>query len=640
MPPKKASKYRELPGSVALLGRGVSLILFIYLLLYLIGFSTSKVIFLLPVQFLAGGVGLVLFLVFLWVPINAGARRHSIPWYDILIMASSTGSALYFAATYHERMFASELHSTFEFALAIILLFAIMEATRRLLGMAVFLLTVMFFFYPMVCQYLPALIGGRGYSFHRLVEQFVVYGGIGVFGEFMKIAFVVLFIFLIFAGILQETGAGDFFLDLATGIAGNFRGGPAKIAIIASSMLGTMTGSAVANVAGTGAVTIPLMKATGYESHFSGAVEAVASTGGQIIPPVMGVTAFIMADIVGVPYWSICMAALLPGILYYIALFLQVDFQAAKIGLIGLPRTELPSVKKTLLQGGHFLLSILLLVYLLAFLQWSPTRSCLYALVALVLLSYLRKKHRPTIANLIRGIEFGIQLLLTVAISCASISIIAAAITMTGLGPNLAGALVEMSHGSLGALLILAGIASYILGMGLPTFTGYILLSLLIAPSLVTLGVPLMAAHMFILYFGLSSMITPPVCPAIYAAAAIADAPIMKTGFTSMKLGIVLLSVPFVFVYEPALILQGPLNETFAVFVSSAAGIYMLAGAFQGYLLRPTHLLERILLGVAGIMLFFPGWVTDIIGLGLGVVVMLSQLKKRRTSPACTTPVS
>jgi TRAP transporter 4TM/12TM fusion protein len=376
------------------------------------------------------------------------------------------------------------------------------------------------------------------------------------------------------------------------------------------------------------------MKKTGYRPYFAGAVEAVASTGGQLMPPVMGTAAFIMADFLNVSYVAICLGALLPAVLYYVGLFVMVHLEALKTGLKGVPRNELPSLKTVLRRGWMYFIPLLVLVYYLGVAGYSAESSALYAVASLFIVSLFKKEARLGLKKVIAAFEATARGMIDIIISCALIGIIMGSLSMTGLGLSLASGLVTLSGGHLSVLLLLSAAGSYVLGMGLPTTPCYIMLAALVAPALTQLGVTPMAAHLFVFYFGMASMITPPVAPAAIVGAGIAGASMWKTGYTAMRLGILILIIPFMFAYNPVLLLDGPLPAVIQAAVTSLVGVICLGAALEGYFIHRANWIQRIMLVVTAMALIDPGLLTDLIGIGLLAVVVLWQWKGRKRMKA------
>ncbi|MFC2060720.1 TRAP transporter permease [Chloroflexota bacterium] len=453
---------------------------------------------------------------------------------------------------------------------------AMLEATRRTVGLPVVILIVVIFLYTLYCNFFPGVFWGPGFSWQRIVGDAWLFPG-GIYGTLLHAIARYAFVFIMLACFLMVGGGSKFFLDLAFALAGRFSGGPAKVAIVGSSLFGTMSGASIANVAATGAITIPMMKSIGYKPYYAGAVEAVASTGGILMPPVMGMTAFIMADFMGVPYWEICVAAFIPAILYYVSLFSQVHFQAKKLKLIGLPSEQLPSALKTLMSGWHFILTLVILVYFLGVLRYSPTTACLYALWFLLVAGMFRKETRWTPRRLVAAVEESIRVQARVIAVCGAVGAVVTCLMITGMTLQLTGLLLEISGGSTFILLVLAAVTCIVLGMGLPSMVAYIMMAVLITPALIQMGVPLFCAHLFVFYFAITHVITPPVCTSSFVAAAIADGPMMKTGFQAMRLGIVAYIVPFAFVYTPALVFKATLPEVALAFLWAVTGVVSIS---------------------------------------------------------------
>lgn len=406
---------------------------------------------------------------------------------------------------------------------------------------------------------------------------------------------------------------------------GRFRGGPAKIAVLSSCLFGMVSGSAVANVVVTGSFTIPLMKRTGFRSHIAGAVEAAASSGGQFMPPIMGAAAFIIPDMIGSTYFDVVTAAFLPGLLYFLAIFFMVDFEAIKMNLSGLPKTELPSAKAAVKESGHLLLPVFVLIYLLAIVRTSPTLAAFWSVISVIVASMLRKSTRMNFSKILSALEEGAYAAVIVVSACGLGGIIIGCIMLTGLGMSLSTILVDFSHGSLMLLLVLTMVTSLILGMGMTTTACYIILAILVGPAIIKMGVNPMGAHLFIFYFGIISAITPPVAVAAYAGAGLAGSDPMKTGYAAWRLGLSAFILPFMFVYGPTLLLQGSFQMILLTIVTSVLGIYVLSAAIQGYMFGNLGVMKRIVLLCGSLLLIIPGLITDLIGFALVFFIFLSQ---------------
>lgn len=513
----------------------------------------------------------------------------------------------------------------------------VLEAVRRTQGRVLVVLGLVFVVYNFAGPYLPGLLGHRGYSLGRVVSQLYLTEQ-GIYGLPVKVLLQYVALFVAFGSLLEATGGSQFLIDLARALAGHVTGGLAKVAVVASGTMGMVSGSAVANVATTGCITIPAMKKGGYEPHIAGAVEAVASTGGQIMPPVMGAVAFIMADFLQIRYLEVCKAAVIPAIFYYFATFMAVHFYALARGLKGEPKDALPSIWAVLRQKGYFIIPILLLVHLLVR-GYSPTIAGIAAFGSVIAVGLIFPKGRERLGF---GLFFealsnaGGSLGNLVAIS-ATAGIVVGTINLTGLGPRLSGILVELSGGNMLLLLGLTAITSLILGMGMPTAVAYLVLATLVAPALTMMGAQQIVAHLFILYFGILSMITPPVALAAYTGAALAGSEPNRTGWTAVRLSLPSFLIPFAFVLAPELALQGSFLETLRPILTTSLGTILLAGATMGYFFRgQLKTAERALLASGAILLIDPSLMTDLVGLllaGLGVIMHLRFCRRTYDNP-------
>ncbi len=558
----------------------------------------------------------VLVLIFALVPARKGVPRDKLPWYEILLILGSIVGTLYIYVNFEAiGTFHSAWATPTEQVLALITLVVILEAVRRTIGWAMVILAIVFFLYVTFGHLLPPALYVPKFSFARLMATFYIFNR-GIFSSVLEMAATLIVIFIIFGSFLRVSGAADYFVKLALALVGSIRGGPAKVAVVASALFGTLSGSPAANVAITGSITIPMMKSIGYRPQFAAAVEGVASTGGIIMPPVMGVVAFLIADFTGVSYAKVCLASLLPAILYFVCFFIQIDLEAVKLGLRGLQRKDLPALGPTLKEGWTYIVPLLVLVFLLMVLEYNPMASCLYALGTLIGMTMFKKEIRVGPRKILTALEDGALGVLDVGALCAVAGVIVASLAVTGLGVRLSSILVSVSGGHLWILLVLAGLTCYVLGMGISSIAAYILLSILIAPALVNMGLPVLAAHLFILYMGATTMITPPFCPAIYVASGIAGSPMLRSGFQAVRLGIVLLIVPFMFAYKPALLMAGTVVGIVVAAATSLIGVTALAMGLQGYIFGKTNWVARALLILAAIMLVIPGWRTDLLGTG------------------------
>jgi TRAP transporter 4TM/12TM fusion protein len=448
----------------------------------------------------------------------------------------------------------------------------------------------------------------------------------------MSISATLVFNFVLLGAFLKATGTGQFFIDVALALFGRVRGGPAKVAVVASSFFGSISGSAVANVVGTGSFTIPLMKSIGYRPVFAGAVEAAASSGGQIMPPVMGAAAFLMAELLEISYFTVVVAALIPAVLYYVAVFCAVDFEAARLGLRGLERGRMPSLGRLLRTRSYFLIPPVTLVYLMGLQHLSPSLAAFWTLWASVAVGLIRSETRLGLRGLLATLREGALASLPIVAACAASGIILGVINLTGIGLRLSSVILKVAGGEVLILLFLTMITCLVLGMGLPVTASYLIPALIVGPAMADIGIPILAAHLFILYFGVISNVTPPFALAAYAGAGIAGSDPMRTGLLAFRLAIPGFILPYMFVHAPALIMDGPWPEICLAVVTAIAGVVLLTAALTGYWLAPCTPLERGLFLAAALVLIKPGWMTDLLGLGLGLVGLRLQLARRRRS--------
>lgn len=521
------------------------------------------------------------------------------------------------------------LGTNLDLIMGVILLLLILESARRLIGWVMVIVPLLFIFYTLFGNYAPGPLRHLGFDLRFTLTALCWMEGNGIFSTPLYVASTVIIIFMLFSSFLKLSGGQVFLTELPQALFGGMTAGPAKIAVVASSLFGTISGSVVANIMVDGWYTIPLMKRVGYKPEMAGAIETLASTGGQIMPPVMGAAAFIMADLLGISYWTVCVAAFLPAILYYISLFVIVDLEARKMGIKIIPRSELPSIRKTLAKGWFMLIPLILLVYLLEE-MWSPMKAGLYALVAVWVVSFFRRETRMGVRKIFAALVAGVESMTIVTVVCAAAGILIGTATLTGVGERLSAVLVSISGGHLIVLLILTMVVSIFLGMGMTTSACYVFLAVLVGPALVKMGVLPLAAHLFIFYYGCLSAITPPVAIGSYAAAAIAKVDPMKLGWVAWRLGLIAFIVPYFFVYSPELILVGKTANILLTAGTAIIGTIAFAGMLTNYLYGKTNITERILLGAGGLCLIKPGLITDIIGFGLLAIVIASQLIRRK----------
>ncbi len=578
--------------------------------------------------------GVIVALVFLLYPISAKVSRSKLPWYDIVLAILALTTTIYIFLDYDgiiNRMFIySPNNSDLFFATLLIVL--VIEGGRRIVGNALTILTIIFLLYAYFGNYLPSFLKHNGKSLKEILTYMYLTTE-GIYGTAIGVSATYIVLFILFGAFLSKSGMGQLINDIALSIAGNKSGGPAKVAVLASGLLGTVNGSALANVVTTGTFTIPLMKKVGYKPEFAGAVEASASVGGQIIPPVMGAAAFIMAETLGLSYFQIAIAALLPGILYYLGILVVVHLRAKKDNLVGIAKSELPSLSKAIKERGLLLLPLIALVYLI-FSGKTPIFSALITIILTVVVSWLSKSTRMGIKDILVAMENGIRATLSVAMSCALVGIIVGVITLTGLGAKLTQSILFLGGGTLFFTLFFTMIASIIMGMGLPSIPTYIITSTMAAPALLKLGIPPLVSHMFVFYFGIFANLTPPVALAAYAGAGIANANPNKTGWIAVKLALAGFIIPFMFVYSPELLLQNISNWWQALWISitSIIGVISLGVAVEGYLFTTVNKYLRIMLAFISFLLIDPGIWTDLTGIILLLPIFWWQNKQKNSA--------
>ena len=512
--------------------------------------------------------------------------------------------------------------------LGLSLIFCVLEVTRRCIGWIMPCIGLVFVLYAKFGNLLPAAMANRGYTWKR-IGTYLLFSDDGIFGTPTGVSATVVIMFIIFGVFLQYSGAGRAFIDIAFSFFGRVRGGPAKVAVVASALFGMINGSAIANVASTGSLTIPLMKRVGYDPETAGAVSAVASTGGQIMPPIMGAAAFIMAQNLGISYNIVAMCAVIPAVLYFYEIFLVVDLLAVKSGLKGMKASELPDGKKVMREEGFLLIPIVALIVMMVVLQVSSNKSALYACALTLIVSWFTKENKMGPKELVLALAESAKEIVSVALACATAGVAIGMLGLTGLGLKLSGLLVALSGGNLYILMILTMIAGVILGMGLPTSGVYIILAVLAAPALIELGVPALSAHMFVFYFGVIAAITPPVALASYAGAGIAGADANRTGWKAVKIGLAGFLLPYMFILRPSILGQGTPFEVIWTTVMAIIALSALVGAM--YAMPSENKLVRILLAVSAIAMLWPGNLADFAGLALCAValVMAKMMKKR-----------
>ena len=578
-------------------------------------------------------LGLILIIGYLNYPVKKGYMKvNYIPWYDLVIMVLGAGSFFYFAANAKDILLKATkvTNEPFMVAIAIIGVLALAELCRRCVGL------------PILCVAGALLI----YTFANVRFGKVIYDLFyttsGVMGTPVKVCATYIVVFIIFGAFLERTGISNFFIDLANSVAGSSSGGPAKVAVISSALCGMVSGSSVGNTVTTGSVTIPMMKKTGYKPQFAGAVEAAASTGGQIMPPIMGAAAFLMAEYMGIPYAQVALKAILPAILYFTGIYIAVHLEAKKLGLKGIPREQLPKMRK-LLPKVYLLLPLVVLVVMVSLNMKTMQFCAAVAIVITILVGIVNKEDRITPAKIFDALEAGGKGTITVAVACAMAGIVAGCITSTGLASKLITAIVKISGGQAIIALFLTMLCCIVLGMGVPTTANYCIMASTCAPILMSpaIGIPKVAAHFFVFYFGIVADITPPVALAAYAGSAIAKAPPMKTAFNATRLAIAAFIVPYIFAFSPVMLFEFSKGtstvmmvvQIIQICVTSLLGIFGVAAALNGFLYKKINPLFRVIMAVGGLCMMIPGTVTDLIGLvlvaGICVYQYLSAKKDR-----------
>ena len=586
-------------------------------------------------------LGLVLVIVFLLYPIKAGMPKNvKIPIYDFALAVLAAVPLIYLVHQLDTiAMERSGLPSDTDLVMGFLLIVALLEATRRISNPVLPGLAVVALLYCYFGRSMPAL-SHRGFTITRIINHMYL-GTEGIFGVPLEVSSTFVFMFILFGSVLEKTGMGRFIIDLSMALAGWSTGGPAKVAVVASGLMGTISGSSVANVCTTGMFTIPLMKSVGYKPYFAGAVEAVASTGGQIMPPVMGAGAFIMAQFLGVGYLEVAVAAIVPALLYYFAVIVQVHFEAKRLSLVGLPREQLPKVGVLLREKGFLLIPLVAIVYLLVA-GFTPLMAAFAGIIVSVALSWMNffirrdntaRETLLTPKRLVEAFETGARGALSVACACACVGIVVGTGTLTGLALRVAGAIVDLAGGHLLLTLFFTMCASILLGTGLPTTANFIVTSTMAAPALTRepLNVPAIAAYMFVFYFGIAADLTPPVALAAYAGAGIAGDDPMKTGAVAFKLALAGFLVPYIYVYNPILLFVGaePIQMIQAV-VTALIGVFLLAMCTIGHYKAPLHWILRAGAFLGALALLDPGTLTDVVGLALLVFIHLFQTAKAK----------
>ncbi|WP_303134851.1 TRAP transporter permease [uncultured Dialister sp.] len=564
-------------------------------------------------------------LVFLLCPTKKSwvkeGRFHPI---DVILAVIAMIPPIYILVNYQQLILRAGTVTPVDAVVGLVGIIMVLEAARRIVGLPIVIVVLCFLAYGFLGPYMPGPLAHRGLTIKQMVGH-LFFTTEGVFGIPLGVSSTFIFLFILFGAYLEKTGLGKFFIDIANAIAGWASGGPAKVAVISSALQGTISGSSVANVVGSGSFTIPMMKKLGYHKNFAGAVEAAASTGGQLMPPIMGAAAFLMAEFVGIPYMEVVKAAIVPAILYFLGVFLGVHFEAKKNHLEGTPRSQLPAWTKIMKEEGHLAIPLIAIIGLLAS-GYTPMKAALAGIFISIGTAMLRANTRMSFWDIVDGLVKGARGALGVIIACASAGMIIGIVTKTGVGLKLASALVTVASGNFMLLLLCTMLTSLILGMGVPTTANYVITSTIAAPALIQLGVPILAAHMFVFYFGIIADITPPVALAAYAGSAISGGDPLKTGVNASKLGIAAFIIPYVFVLSPQLLgIGATFGSVLFTTITAIIGMTGISGAMIGQFYCKANVLERLILLAGGLCLIDPQTLTDIIGIAILAAVFALQ---------------
>lgn len=570
--------------------------------------------------------------VYVLYPGTRKSSRVSAPWYDWLLAAASACVVGYIAVFFNDIARRGAEPMEYEIYLGIAAIVLVVEAGRRVVGNVLPCLSVLFLLYCYFGNYVPGMFQIRGYSLNRIIQHMYLTSE-GIFGLALGISATFVIVFIIFGAFLSKSGGAKLFNELALALAGSRPGGPAKVAVVASGLLGTINGSSVANVATTGTFTIPLMKKVGYAPHYAGAVEACASTGGQLMPPIMGAGAFIMSEFLNIPYLSIAAAAVIPALIYYTAIFTNVHVRARRDGLEGIRKEDLPDAREVMKRDGHLLIPVVVIVVTLL-MKYTPLRAGFIGVVSVIFISALKKNTRMSPKDILDALVEGARGALGVALACALVGFIVGTSSLTSLGLTISNNIIEISGGNLLLTLIMAMVACLVLGMGLPTTANYIVCSTIIAPALIGMDVLPLSAHLFVFYFGIMADLTPPVCLAAFTGAGIAGASPAKTGFAATKIALASYLLPYCFVYNPMLLLQDVQPVELAVLVVSAVlGVIALAGAFEGWYYRNLRKWERVAFGMIAIIAIHYNILASVAAI-VGIVLFILYFRKTKNSVA------
>ena len=562
------------------------------------------------------------FAVFLTKPFQIKGKRYvATRILDWVFAIAMIVVCVYIMSVWPARSVSTKAKPQLDSIMGTIMIIVLLVATYKTTGWPLVITCVVFLVYALLGPYMPGFLAHRGYTWKRVAETMYV-STQSIFGVPAGIAATYIVCFVIFGSFLETFGAGQWFVDIAFAGAGRFRGGPAKTAILSSALMGMISGSPAANVVTTGTFTIPLMKRMGFKPHVAGAVEAVASTGGMFTPPIMGAAAFMMAEFLNVKYSTVAAAAILPAVLYYLSALLVVDSISVKEHLVGLPSNELPSVKQVMKERGLMGLPILMIIVVIL-MGWSPMKAAFWATILTFVLSFFSKETRPDVKKFFEALESGTKSVVSIAISCAAAGIIVGILQLTGLATRMSVQLVNLAHGNIYIAALLTALITIVLGCGMPPTPTYVILATCLVRPLTEMGASALSAHMFIFMFACVGALTPPVAITAYTAAAIAKSNPNQTGFTSFRMGIVAYIIPFIFLLNPAILLEGSGMNVVLAAATAILGVFCLTGAIEGYLLKYWSMVARIMLGIGALMMMIPGMTTDLVGIGLVVVAFV-----------------
>ena len=573
-------------------------------------------------------VAFILAMIFLLYPGAKSSLRNKISLVDWVLALAAAGCSLYVFLSYEDIALRAGIVYNYELVLGGIFIALVFEAGRRVLGYVLPSFCFLFLPFAYFGRYLPGPLQHFGLSISRIIEELYLTTD-GLFGLVTGVSATYIYLFVLFGAFLSSTKTSEFFNDIAMALTGHRKGGPAKIAVLSSALVGTISGSTSANVATTGTFTIPLMKRIGYEPHFAAAVEAAASTGGQIMPPIMGAAAFIIADTLNIPYLMVLMAAVVPAILYFWGIWCSLSLEASKLGLEGLPKNTLPNVKDVLLTSGYKAIPLFVIVYLLVK-GYNPLYAGCWGIFSCIVLSFVKKSDRLDLKTLIATLEDGSKGALSVAIACIIVGIVVGTMGATGVALRIGDAIIAVTKGHLVLTLIVTMVITILFGMGMPTTASYVMASVVAAPAIVLLGVNPLDAHLFVFYFAALATVTPPVCVGAYTAAGLAGSDPNKTAFSAVKLALSGFIVPFIFILAPEILLTNVSSwlVTIQAIISAIVGVFLLASAAENYMMAPLRWYERILALIGALGLLYPGTLSDFCG--LAILVVLCMVTKRR----------